>query len=321
MARKPKTSPTPSQSTTSEDTVKLDSRAFRETEKGPVGADSALENTLIMEVGASGNTQEMAVIPAGSLDTTVILNPNASASTQEMAVNSEKYAETVPIPNMDTGEATVAIRAHLPEAPAAPADPRATRAINPGQLLKETLPGTASAGEITVGIPMLAPTAAAAPPAAPAEALPQPVEAVILPHRAEPVFTAIFAQEDAAPDPLSGGPAGRRGLWLAAGAALVFLALGIWYLVDRRATEGAGPEAAATPAAIPAPVPAGYQEVLRQAQAGDVAAMRNLGAVYTYGLGVPVHRQEGLRWYKKAAAAGSTVAAEEVKALESPPRP
>ena len=112
-------------------------------------------------------------------------------------------------------------------------------------------------------------------------------------------------------------PARPFGLWIGLGVGALVLVAAVWYFASEKPSPAATPRAEdQTP--LPAPVPIGYQETLRQAQGGDVAAMRTLGAVYAYGLGVPPHRQEGIRWYRKAAEAGSAVAAEEARALEAP---
>jgi TPR repeat protein len=51
--------------------------------------------------------------------------------------------------------------------------------------------------------------------------------------------------------------------------------------------------------------------------AGDPNAMRYLGVCYVNGLGVPVDRSEGLKWYRRAAAAGSSAAQQDLLALEA----
>ena len=85
----------------------------------------------------------------------------------------------------------------------------------------------------------------------------------------------------------------------------------------------ASPAPQATAAAqAPAPrppslaVPAPLQPYLDAAQKGDTHAMRMLGAMYYHGLDLPRNRDEGLKWYRKAAESGSKVAKEELKQLE-----
>ncbi len=80
--------------------------------------------------------------------------------------------------------------------------------------------------------------------------------------------------------------------------------------------------AARPPAQTQAPPPAAsgapqaLQPYLEAAEAGDVHAMRMLGAMYYHGLDLPRNRQEGLQWYRKAAASGSKVAQDELRQLE-----
>jgi len=74
-----------------------------------------------------------------------------------------------------------------------------------------------------------------------------------------------------------------------------------------------------------APAPAGAtagQDILpalrpyyQRAQAGDVNAMRMLGTMYYNGLNVPQNTEEGIRWYRKAAAAGSVAAKKDLEQL------
>ncbi|MBS1783915.1 MAG: sel1 repeat family protein [Acidobacteria bacterium] len=67
---------------------------------------------------------------------------------------------------------------------------------------------------------------------------------------------------------------------------------------------------------LPDKVPLPLQGYVDAAKLGDAKAMRMLGASYTYGLGVPVNKAQGLAWYRKAADAGDPAAVAEVKALE-----
>lgn len=71
---------------------------------------------------------------------------------------------------------------------------------------------------------------------------------------------------------------------------------------------------------LPKPVvnPA-IQPYLQRAEAGDATAMQMLGHFYYYGMLVPQNREEGLRWYRKAAAAGSVSAQKELANLEGKP--
>ena len=119
------------------------------------------------------------------------------------------------------------------------------------------------------------------------------------------------------------GPAkrGRTKVFVAAGAVLV-VGLGLWVLgaMENGEEPKSTPttEATQTIPAQPLAAPVGYQDVMNRALGGDPNAMRTLATVYTYGLGTPPNREEGLRWYRKAAALGSKVAQEELKQIEGP---
>ena len=72
---------------------------------------------------------------------------------------------------------------------------------------------------------------------------------------------------------------------------------------------------AASPAAK-VEVTEAIQPYLERAKNGDTVAMHMLGHCYYNGLNVAQNRPEGLRWYRMAAAAGSTSAQKELDALE-----
>jgi hypothetical protein len=118
--------------------------------------------------------------------------------------------------------------------------------------------------------------------------------------------------------------------WVAVGSSLTSVVLAILLWVRPPA---AAPPALAhpPPAAVAVPAPAtkpalapgsreafqaALQPYLDAAQAGDTNAMRMLGTMYYHGLDLPRNREEGLKWYRKAADSGSKVAQEELKQLE-----
>jgi hypothetical protein len=125
----------------------------------------------------------------------------------------------------------------------------------------------------------------------------------------------------------------RKGmpLWGWAGLATVALGLtagGLYFLrpdllglgnsgsSDTHNPEGASPRAFAK-THDPAPeIPPALRPYLEKAEKGDAAAMRMLGVMYYNGLNVPRNQQEGLKWYRKAADAGSNAAQKELKLLE-----
>jgi TPR repeat protein len=86
------------------------------------------------------------------------------------------------------------------------------------------------------------------------------------------------------------------------------------------AAQATAPAAAQAQAARPSPgsiaIPVALQPYLDAAQKGDTHAMRMLGAMYYHGLDLPRNRDEGLKWYRKAADAGSKVAKDELRQLE-----
>ncbi len=76
----------------------------------------------------------------------------------------------------------------------------------------------------------------------------------------------------------------------------------------------AGGEAMA-PARARGEVPAVLLPYLEKASQGDAGAMRMLGTMYYNGLNVPMDRKEGVKWYRKAAAAGNVAARKDLEQL------
>ena len=64
-----------------------------------------------------------------------------------------------------------------------------------------------------------------------------------------------------------------------------------------------------------AEVPPTLRPYHARALAGDAGAMRLLAGMYYYGLNGPQDLEEGARWYRRAAAAGSAEAAREMEQL------
>jgi hypothetical protein len=65
-------------------------------------------------------------------------------------------------------------------------------------------------------------------------------------------------------------------------------------------------------------LPATIRPTFERAVNGDAGAMRLLGSMYSHGLTVPQDTEEGLRWYRRAAAAGDAQAARELERLGLP---
>ncbi len=116
-------------------------------------------------------------------------------------------------------------------------------------------------------------------------------------------------------------PPRRWGGWVALGACLLLGGGALWYL--GRASKGTDAAAqtpaptAGTAAQAPPPVPVALRDTVDRANGGDIAAMRVLGAMYYYGLVVSKDRVEGLRWYRRAADAGSPMAQQEFAQLQA----
>lgn len=112
--------------------------------------------------------------------------------------------------------------------------------------------------------------------------------------------------------------------WVAVVSSLTSVVLAAMLWARTPSAPAPAPQVAPAPAAKAAPPPLGSPEAfqaalkpyLDAAQAGDTNAMRMLGTMYYHGLDLPRNREEGLKWYRKAAASGSKVAAQELKQLE-----
>jgi hypothetical protein len=98
-------------------------------------------------------------------------------------------------------------------------------------------------------------------------------------------------------------------------AVLILAGAVVSYLRMRPAPEASGEESAQTG------VPPVLRPYLDRAQDGDASAMRMLGTMYYNGLNVPQDTREGLRWYRRAAAAGSVAARKDLEQLGLEPAP
>ncbi len=266
-------------------------------------------------------------------DKTQILGPDALRAAQAKA------------PEPTEGQATVMLPAGLPMLePLPPLGEESTQPLPLVQVDPEAEVRTILEGpDATVRLQ-------AGPPAPPAE---DPSATRLLPvgDPALPIATQVLlAGVPAHPDPLDHSVDSRtieippnqlpsptrKGLplwaWAGVGALVLFLAAwGLWLLrpdllggtrepeASAAETSESSPEAAPVPAPLEeerVEVPPALRSYLEKAEKGDAAAMRMLGAMYYNGLNVPRNEREGLKWYRKAAEAGSSAAAKELKALE-----
>jgi hypothetical protein len=184
----------------------------------------------------------------------------------------------------------------------APADPLATQRLNIAEHLKAD-------STLKVPLEILAPST-------------EQTQKLALPRRDDP---PIRVQRTDAPVEAEGQTMQRPPLEVKATTAPFgwklpillggVVALGVaGYLVFSK-----GPQSIPSPqvtSASEAPPPPGVQVYLEQAKAGDVHAMRMLGAYYYNGLNVPQDREKGLYWYRKAAEKGSDAAKAELKQIE-----
>lgn len=119
---------------------------------------------------------------------------------------------------------------------------------------------------------------------------------------------------------LPGTPPLRRRAWLPwviGGVAAAGITLGVWLWSSH------APETTQEVVALPSP-PAALESLapevralVKEADGGNVHAMRTLALWYYYGLNVAKDREKGLVWYRKAAAAGSSAARQELAQIES----
>jgi hypothetical protein len=105
----------------------------------------------------------------------------------------------------------------------------------------------------------------------------------------------------------------RRGRhWLGGLVAVLILGgVAASYLRDRPA----GPPVVPSSAPEEKDIPPTLRPYYYRAQTGDASAMRMLGTMYYNGLNVPQNTAEGVRWYRKAAAAGSVAAQKDLEQL------
>lgn len=105
--------------------------------------------------------------------------------------------------------------------------------------------------------------------------------------------------------------------WLVGGLAAAAVATGVWVWSSRDPGPTQEVVALQGPVQPSEPLPPEVKALVKEAEGGNVHAMRTLALWYYYGLNVPRDRVRGLDWYRKAAAAGSSVARQELAQIES----
>jgi len=126
------------------------------------------------------------------------------------------------------------------------------------------------------------------------------------PPPAQPLY------EPPAPPPIPRARTRKR-YWIGGIVAILILAgATLSYLRERPVLPGA-----ADAQGIPAEkdIPPTLRPYYDRAVTGDASAMRMLGTMYYNGLNVPQNTKEGIRWYRKAAAAGSVAAGKDLEQL------
>ncbi len=197
------------------------------------------------------------------------------------------------------------------------------------QRLVEAPPTAPASGTVLVPLEELS-LLAEIPPPSPAR---DPEVAPIAPAQASstmkvapsrPATASVYALPAPIPQPtappVAKAVSGQGKLWIG-----VFLLVGLIVAVGLflwKPWAATGPKAAEGPSFLPRleshkGVPPNLEPYLEKAKAGDASAMRYLGVCYYNGLGVAADREEGLRWYRKAAEAGSQAARRELPELEA----
>ena len=114
-------------------------------------------------------------------------------------------------------------------------------------------------------------------------------------------------------------PASRRSWlpWVVGGLAAAAIAAGVWIWSTRGAVPAQEVVSLPSPPAALETLTPEVRALVKEAEGGNVHAMRTLALWYYYGLNVSKDREKGLDWYRKAAAAGSAAAKRELAQIES----
>lgn len=135
-----------------------------------------------------------------------------------------------------------------------------------------------------------------------------------------PVPDPAAARRNADTQPIPIGPPAppsrgrpRRRYWIGGSIAVLILA-GAALSVFRVRPSGSGIGLLDGPRSEKS-IPPALRPYYDRAVTGDPSAMRMLGTMYYNGLNVAQDTKEGLRWYRKAAAAGSVAAQKDLEQL------
>ncbi len=112
----------------------------------------------------------------------------------------------------------------------------------------------------------------------------------------------------------------RRGWipWVAGGFVAAGVVAGVWVWNARSPVTAQEVVTLPTPPSeAPEVLSPEVRAMLREAEGGNVRAMHTLALWHYYGLNVPKDRDKGLQWYRRAAAAGSAAARQELAQIES----
>jgi len=283
--------------------------------------DHASDSTLIIHPQKSEPQIEKPIVPEPesaepSTDSTLVLPVQGTIPPKAIPAPEYNPDRTQPLPI--SSEPLPETRG--PAAPTVVVQPLAT-STQPIPLLRaEATP----ASETTLQpppIPGAAPTPAA-------ETTIQPIAVSTIapsPDAAETAIQPLLHTFEERPS--KGLPGWVWALFGAGGAILVGAT--IWFLIgdsDKPSSKiKESPESISTPTATPAAkeettsaeTPAALRPYLEKAREGDAKSMHMLAVMYYNGLNVRQNREEGLKWYRKAAEAGSNAARKELKQIEA----
>ncbi len=304
----------------------------------PIPEAARTESAPEVPAAQPSPSEPTVVTAADIIRQTFAEEPNAEARTIKVTQGSLPELRMPELPELaPEPAAALPEAASVPAPEAAPAPepdpelPRSTLHMPLRDMPEARLPQPAEPGPWASPEPLLPPEPHPAPVPVPRALIHEAPEATRgfgdHPAPAAAVPAASRAPVQAAQD--SGAPKGASGLlWAGVIAGIAVVGGGVWawnmgWLGGKpkpKTPAGEGP-GSPTPPKVEADEGANLPEQMRpayeKALAGDPNAMRFLGVCYVNGLGVPANRTEGLKWYRRAAAAGSAAAQRDLQALEA----